>query len=69
MRFADLSDQNRRQVEVWARGHAWGQDAVMSDDGVLFGCVDPAKPETASGRQAAFAFASMPELARWAGYR
>lgn len=64
MPFAEMTVQNRANALSWARSHAWGRDAIMSEDGVLSGV---SVLEDAPRRRC-LNFTSLHDLARWAGY-
>lgn len=69
MPFSEMSVHNLRNVLAWARRHEWGRNAQMSDDGVLFGCLDLEAPENESRtRLKSVNFVSLHEVATWAGY-
>lgn len=66
MLFAEMSDQDRSSVIAWVQNHAWGRDAAMSADGVLFGVTDPSKAD--QQRLPSLNFSRLQDLVRWAGY-
>lgn len=69
MPFSEMTVHNRNNVLAWARSHAWGHNAKMSDDGVLFGCLDQTASRNESPmRLRTVNFVSLHELATWAGY-
>lgn len=68
MPFADMSVQNRERVLAWARRHDWGREAVMSADGVLFGVIERLELAEGQPRIQSLNFASLHDLAHWAGY-
>lgn len=69
MPFSEMSVHNRERVLAWVRGHPWGREAVMSADGVLYGCVPRSTATTHStSRLETISFVSLHELAGWAGY-
>lgn len=67
MLFSDMPSISRLTVVAWAKRQAWGREAVMSADGVLYG-VQPASAQgnASDARSPTINFASLEALAAWA---